>query len=113
MSAPQLNRSLVLEAPLHLADGAGGFTPSWEALGVVWAEVRAATGRQAAGPAGTPQARARFRITLRAAPQGSTMRPAAGQRLRDGARIFAIEAVTDYGQDNRYLTCHTAEETAP
>ena len=33
MSAPRLNRKLVLEAPTRVADGAGGYTVTWAALG--------------------------------------------------------------------------------
>ena len=38
------------------------------------------------------------------------MRPVPGQRLRDGARIFAIRAVAERDGDGRYLTCFTQEE---
>ena len=40
MSAPRLNRQLVLEAPNVLGDGAGGFVQGWVPLGMVWAEVK-------------------------------------------------------------------------
>ncbi|MEO1639741.1 MAG: head-tail adaptor protein [Pseudomonadota bacterium] len=112
MKLPQLNRSLVLEGPLRLADGSGGFTEGWEALGVIWAEVRAMSGRERAQSAAT-LARTPFKITLRAAPHGAASRPTAGQRFRDGNRIFVIHAVAEQGPENRYLTCNAVEEVAP
>ena len=33
MSAPHLNRKLVLEAPIRVADRAGGFAETWEDAG--------------------------------------------------------------------------------
>lgn len=111
MSAPQLNRQMVLETPLRAPDGAGGFTESWQALGTVWAELRPGSGREAGGPAGAVSV-ARFRVVLRAAPMGHEMRPVAGQRLRMGTRVFAIEAVTEAPDLPMYLRCAVTEEVA-
>ncbi len=111
MKAPILNRKLVLEAPLRVPDGAGGFAVSWVALGILWAEADARTGREAAGVA-TPLSRAAYRITVRAAPVGSGSRPFPGQRFRDGARLFNILAVTEADPGARYLICHAEEELA-
>lgn len=112
MSAPQLNRSLVLEGPVKLADGAGGYTHAWEPLGVLWAELKAGAGREKAQSAAT-LSRVPYRITVRAAPYGAPSRPVAGQRFRDGARVFEIYAVAEKGVQAAYLTCHTQEELAP
>lgn len=112
MSTPQLNRSFVLEAPLKVADGAGGYNRDWEPLGVLWAEVKAGSGREKAETAAT-LSRVPYRITVRAAPYGAPSRPVAGQRLRDGSRIFKIFAVAEWGVKAAYLTCHTEEELAP
>jgi len=112
MKRPQLNRSLVLEAPVKMADGAGGYSRSWEPLGVLWAEVKAGTGREIGGGAAT-RARTTYRITVRARPYGAPSRPAPGQRFRDGARAFDIHAVAEAGVDAHYLTCHAVEEVAP
>ncbi len=112
MTAPQLNRSLVLEAPVKLADGAGGYTRTWEPLGVAWAEVTAGAGREFAASAAT-LSRVPYRITVRAAPVGAASRPVAGQRFREGTRIFHITAVAEQGAQGRYLTCHAEEEVAP
>lgn len=67
MTAPQLNRSLVLEAPLKVADGAGGYTRTWEPLGRLWAELKAGTGRELAASAAT-LSRVPYRITVRCRP---------------------------------------------
>ncbi|KJS41681.1 MAG: tail protein, partial [Roseovarius sp. BRH_c41] len=52
-------------------------------------------------------------ITVRAAPQGAASRPEAGQRLRDGARIFAILSVTEADGAGRYLSLWAQEEVVP
>ena len=109
MSAPQLNRPLVLEAMSRVADGAGGFAESWGALGTLWAEVTPGTGRDAAGEE-VVMGVVGYRITLRGAPQGSPARPVPGQRFRDGGRLFAILAVTEADAAGRYLTCFAREE---
>ena len=44
-----LSRRLVLETPQMASDGAGGFTQVWASLGTLWGEVRAGSGREAAG----------------------------------------------------------------
>ncbi|MFC6687789.1 head-tail adaptor protein [Jhaorihella thermophila] len=111
MRAPRLNRALVLERPVRAPDGAGGFSEAWEALGTVWAEVTARTGRER-GEAGMPVSTVVYRIVLRAAPVGASMRPEAGQRFRDGARIFAIRAVAERDPDGRFLICFCDEEVA-
>ena len=55
-------------------------------------------------------ARMGFRITVRAAPQGAPSRPTPLQRFRDGARLFAIEAVTEADPEGRFLVCFAREE---
>jgi head-tail adaptor len=111
MTAPALTQALVLEAPERVADGAGGFTEGWIVLGTLWAEIAARTGREMAR-GGTAVSRMSHRITVRAAPFGAPSRPQAGQRLRDGQRVFVIEAVAERGTDGRYLTCFAAEEVS-
>lgn len=110
MKAPELNRKLLLEAPVRTADGAGGYTTTWTPLGTLWAEISGRTGREARGVT-TPLSRAAYRITVRAAPHGAPSRPSPEQRFRDGTRIFQINAVTERGADARYLVCHAEEET--
>ena len=109
MTAVDLTRRLVLENPVAVADGAGGFAETWAVLGVVWAEVAAGAGREAAGEEAW-QAEVPFRITVRAARQGAARRPRPGQRFRDGARLFRILAVTERDTAGLYLACYAREE---
>jgi SPP1 family predicted phage head-tail adaptor len=106
-----LNRSLVLEAPTKIADGAGGYTRDWEPLGVLWAELKAGTGREV-GSASATLSRVPYKITVRAAPYGAASRPNPGQRFRDGTRVFQINAVSEKGVHTQFLTCHADEEIA-
>ena len=109
MSALQLNRQLVLEAPEVLRDGAGGYINGWVPLGVLWADVPSGSGRETA-QSGAPVTRMAYRITVRGAPLGSQERPAAQQRFREGTRIFTIEAVAERDPEGRHLTCFVQEE---
>ncbi len=104
-----LNRRLVLEEPVRVSDGAGGFTENWVAKGTLWASVKAGTGRERFGAAASLSS-VPYRIVVRGAPIGAPSRPAADQRFRDGVRIFAIVGVTEYDPDGRYLTCYANEE---
>ncbi len=112
MSGPVLNRRLVLEAPERLPDGAGGFTEVWVAKGTLWAAIRGGTGRERVVP-GAELSRVAYRITVRAAPVGADSRPRPGQRLREGSRLFVIEAVREHDPRGRYLDCFAREEVAP
>lgn len=100
---------MVLEGPVQVADGAGGFDLSWAVRGVVWAALKPGSGREAAGEevrvAETP-----YRITVRGAPVGAGARPRPEDRLRDGARVFTILAVTEADPRGQYLTCFAREE---
>lgn len=111
MSAPRLNRRMVLEARGAVPDGAGGLLPGWTTLGMLWAELAPRTGREAEGAAGA-LSRMGWKITVRGAPPGSAARPEPGQRLREGARAFRILAVAERDADGRYLTCFAEEEIA-
>lgn len=106
---PRLDRRMVLEAPERVADGAGGFQLTWGTRGVVWAAVRPGTGREAAGVE-VRAAQVPYRITVRAAPVGSSMRPRPEDRLRDGTRVFTLLAVTEEDPRGQYLTCFAREE---
>ena len=110
MSA-RLNRLLKLEDRQRVPDGAGGFSELWTELGEVWAEVSVRTGR------GTeygqlPTARTAYRIVVRGAPVGVPSRPVAGQRFREGTRLYQIEAVAERDPEGRYLICFATEEVA-
>ena len=102
MTGVHLRRRMALEQPARSPDGAGGFVETWVTLGEVWVEVKAMPGREVT-QGGQTLSRNAHRMMLRAAPQ----------RLREGARIFTILAVSDSDPTGRYLTCYTQEEVAP
>ncbi len=109
MSGPVLNRKLVLEEPQRSPDGAGGFTETWVALGIMWAEIRAGTGREKAAEFLTVSS-IPFRIIVRAAPDGAPSRPKPEQRFRAGSRVYRILAVTESAPSAHFLTCFAQEE---
>lgn len=111
MARISLNRKLELEALQRAPDGAGGFAETWAPVGTLWAEVTARSGREISGEAVSLSATA-YRIIVRAAPFGSQSRPAAGQRFRDGVRLFRIESVAERDPRGRFLTCYAQEEVA-
>lgn len=109
MSRFRLNRPMVLEEAVALPDGAGGHALDWRALGTLWAELRPGAGRERRGEA-VPEGVMLFRLYLRAAPQGSPQRPRPDQRLREGARVFRILAVSEADAAGAFLVCHAREE---
>ncbi|WP_170572315.1 phage head closure protein [Ruegeria atlantica] len=109
MNTPRLTRKLVLEAPVRSADGAGGYTETWAALGTLWAEVTARSGAEReVGEASV--SRVGYRIVVRGAPEGSSMRPSPDQRFTEGARRFVIRAVAERDPRGQYLICFADEE---
>jgi head-tail adaptor len=104
MTVINLNRRLTLERALQAPDGAGGFLQNWQALGELWANVDARTGRIRKG-SGNAVSVVRYRIVVRAAPDGSDMRPHADQRFTDGAQAFVIDAVAPHDTSGLYLEC--------
>lgn len=110
MSKITLSRRLVLEEPQRTPDGAGGYTEVWVALGVLWADVRAGTGRERDAAGLFTVSSVPFRITVRGAPLGAPSRPRPDQRFRDGARVFRIMAVTERDSRGQYLECFAREE---
>lgn len=111
MKAPTLNRQLVLEDAVRVSDNSGGFTVIWTGLGAVWAHVAPGTGREKALH-NLPRSHVPLQIYVRAAPVGSPRRPQAGQRFREGTRIYNINAVTERDRGGRFLLCHAQEEVA-
>ncbi|MDJ1007532.1 MAG: head-tail adaptor protein [Paracoccaceae bacterium] len=110
MKAPVLNRKFALEAADRQPDGQGGHEESWGTLGTLWGELKGMTGSdRLRGEAA--MSLATFRITVRAAPPNAPSRPVAGQRLREGPRLFSILAVVDRDVEGRWLTCFCREET--
>ncbi|MBW4708535.1 phage head closure protein [Roseobacter sp. YSTF-M11] len=111
MNAPRLNRKLVLETPVKIADGAGGYVEDWQPLGTLWAQVSARTGRETA-QSGAPVSAMSYRIVVRGAPFGAPDRPKPEQRFREGERLFVIQAVAEEDADGRFITCFATEEIA-
>lgn len=112
MTEVTLSRRLLLETRESTSDGAGGFAVSWRALGTVWADVQARSGREELH-AGKPTSRVTSRIVVRAAPVGAASRPRPDQRFREGARIFNILAVAEYDPRGRYLAIDAEEGVLP
>lgn len=95
---------LVLETPIEVADGMGGVTRSFLAVDVLWAAIETSGAPEVT--ADRPGAVLAHRISVRA--------PAAiapGDRFRLGARILAIDAVSDPDNRGRELLCLCREET--
>ncbi|MEM1314025.1 MAG: head-tail adaptor protein [Pseudomonadota bacterium] len=109
MSAPVLNRRLVLEAEERVFDGAGGWTRLWREKGVLWGAV-VARGARERDEDGRRGSRVSHRITVRASPFGSEARPRADQRFREGARLFRIRAVSEADARGAFLTVWADEE---
>ncbi|MEM6944441.1 MAG: phage head closure protein [Pseudomonadota bacterium] len=105
---PRLTRRLTLEERVALADGGGGETHAWSALGVLWAELRPSSGREVLSGL-RPGSRVTHRITIRSSPIGSPKRPEAAQRFRMGSRIFDIRGVAEADPADAYLTCFVEE----
>lgn len=109
MSLPRLSRQMVLETQVRMPDGAGGHTTTWSALGTVFADVKAGTGRQVTDLTAA-MSRMTCRVIVRAAPIGAPSRPQPGQRFREGSRIYRVDAVSPYDRGGLYLACFAVEE---
>lgn len=108
MRGVRLTRPLILEVAVRAGDGAGGYAEVWQARGTVWAEVRPGAGREGAA-LGAAVAVQPLRVILRGLPVGHDLRPVAGMRFRDGARVFRVLAVMEADAGGRYLTCACEE----
>ncbi len=102
-SVGAMRRRLVLEAPAAVGDGVGGTVRSFVAVATVWAQVEWLSGDER-WRAGRPEQVATHRITLR-----WRVGVDAGQRLREGERIFEIRAVDDPDGGRRRLVAMTEE----
>ena len=110
MSAPRLDRRMVLEERRRSPDGAGGWTETWQPLGELWAELRPGLGREKRQEFAVISA-VHYRVIVRGAPEGAPSRPRAGQRFRMGGRLFAIVGIAEHDPGGRFLTCFSYEET--
>jgi SPP1 family predicted phage head-tail adaptor len=86
-AAGDLNRRLVMEAPVETDDGAGGVTVTYQTVTTLWAKVTpvSARGEVVAGRAG---AAVTHRITLRARGDVTTR-----HRFQDGDAVYRIAAL--------------------
>lgn len=101
-NAGELNRRLVLEAPVEVDDGAGGVSVVYETAATVWASLKplSARGNVAADNLG---GLITHQIVIRAGREVMTR-----HRFRDGTRIFRVVAVRD--STNRRFLEISAEE---
>jgi SPP1 family predicted phage head-tail adaptor len=95
----QMTARLLLEEPVSIPDGQGGATVNWTETAAMWAKVEPVSA-SLAERAGAEIGTITHRIWLRFRSDVS-----AGQRLRKGARLFAVKLVQDPDETGRYLTC--------
>ncbi|MEL6587053.1 MAG: head-tail adaptor protein [Pseudomonadota bacterium] len=104
-------RRLVHQVAVRTPDGAGGHTRRWEERGAIWGDVRMRSGGLGQSDFGHSP-RLRLRILTHFVPHGHPTRPEPGQRLRDGARIFAVEAVQETEGRAKHLVVLASEIAA-
>ena len=102
----QMTARLSLEEQTSTPDGQGGGTLSWTEIAAMWAKIEPVS-TSLAERAGAEIGTITHRIWLRFREGVS-----AGQRLRKGARLFAIKLVQDPDETGRYLTCLSQEIAA-
>jgi SPP1 family predicted phage head-tail adaptor len=100
--ASELNRRLVLEAPVETADGEGGVTRLYDVVTTLWAQVTTVSAR-ADVAAGSLGAALRTAIVIRKRDDIGTR-----HRLLDGARIYRILSLRD-SADRRFLEIEAEE----
>ncbi|OYW67920.1 MAG: hypothetical protein B7Z40_05185 [Bosea sp. 12-68-7] len=98
-----LRRRLLLEAAVATPDGLGGTTQIYETVAAIWAQLEWIAGGER-WRRGRPEQVATHRVTLRWRAGVD-----AGQRLRDGDRLFDIRAVADPDGGRRRLVCLVQE----
>jgi len=103
MTAPgDLNRRLVLEAPVESEDGAGGVARLYDVVTTLWAQVvplSASSELTAANLGGT----VRYRIIVRSRADITTR-----HRFQDGARTYRVLAARQ-SADRRFLEIEAEE----
>jgi SPP1 family predicted phage head-tail adaptor len=104
MSDPgQLNRRLVLEAPVETDDSAGGVARSFNAIATLWASVTPVSAQEEI-EAARLGARVTHRIGLRFSSDITTR-----HRFRDGSAVYRIVSLRDRDGRRRFLDL-TAEQ---
>jgi SPP1 family predicted phage head-tail adaptor len=96
-----LNRRLILQAPVEVADGMGGVVRDYDAVATLWGSVTPLSGRPDVA-ANSLGAHLNFRIVIRF--RGDVT---ARHRLIDGAHIYRIVAVRELGR--RFLEIDAEE----
>ena len=105
MTAPgELNRRLVLQAPVETADGAGGVTRSYTPAMTLWASVEPVSARNAV-VADAPGATVTHRIVIRRR-AGVTTR----HRFVEGTTVYRIVTLRD-DATRRFLVIGAEERT--
>jgi SPP1 family predicted phage head-tail adaptor len=90
MTAPgDLNRRLVLLAPVETADGAGGVTVTYTTAAMLWAQVTPLTSK-ADVAADSLGGAVRYRIVVRRRGDVTTR-----HQFQDGARVYRVLTVND------------------
>ena len=101
-----LNRRLTLQAPVEIADGAGGVTRSFADVTTLWASVEPVSARYDTVAAGAG-ATITHRITIRrGGPEVTTL-----HRFAEGARVYQVVAVREADAERRFVVIQ-AEERA-
>jgi SPP1 family predicted phage head-tail adaptor len=89
MTPGELNRRLVLEAPVESADGAGGVTRTYEAVMTLWASVEPVSAHGAV-VADAPGATVTHRIVMRKRAAVTTR-----HRFVEGTTVYRIVTLRD------------------
>lgn len=100
-----LDRRLILEAPVEIADGAGGVTRDYQAITTLWAEVTPLAARSDVDADGRG-ATVTHRIVLRARPDITTR-----HRFREGERVYRIVAFRARDGRGRFLDISAEQRT--
>lgn len=98
-----MRHRLVHETPVDLPDGMGGVSRSFLAVDALWGAIE--TSAVPGEFADRPGAVLTYKVTVRAP---AIVEP--GDRLRLGARLFHVEAVSDPEGRGRRLLCQCREE---
>jgi len=110
MMRAKFSRRLIRQVRVRVPDGAGGYGAAWQERGALWGDVDGRSGGRRVTEPGS-ETRLKARITIHALPQNHPDRPRPGDRLRDGARRYAVEAVHESDETGRYLVCFASEVT--
>lgn len=99
IDAGKLKTRLLIQTPVEMPDGQGGFARTFTTLATVWAAVAPlrAQASRAAVEADAEGSVARYRITMR-----SNFSLNLQHRLVEGARIFRITAINE-SADRRFI----------